>query len=262
VVWNHGGASDEAFGPMVVSVLTPASRYFHGVLDMARARVPEAKRVAIVSSSKGPFAKSLLEGAKAHVGRLGLEVGYEATYQPLVGDLEHVVKGLRKVEADIILSVGRLEDDVRLARLMMEEGVTAKVVGMVGASTAAFKEALGKEAGRFVAPSQWEDKGSYTPDVGPRAEELGLKGAEYPGAQACAMGLIAERCVELAETLDDEALWEVALTLDCTTFYGRFRVDDVGRQVGHGMVVVRWEGGERRVVWPVEAERGRFIAGG
>jgi branched-chain amino acid transport system substrate-binding protein len=262
VVWNHGGASDEAFGPMVVSVLTPASFYFHGVLHWARARFPEARRVAIIRSSKGSFSKSLAEGARAHAGRLGLEVEYEAAYEPLVGNLGQVVRGLWEAEADVVLSAGRLEDDVRLARLLVKDGVTARVIGMVGASTAMFREALGQEAGRFVAPSQWEYEASYAPSVGPMASELGLKGVEYAGAQACAMGIIAQRCVETSGALEERALWSAAVGLDCVTFYGRFRMDEVGRQVGHGMAVVRWEGGEKRVVWEGEEERWRALEGG
>ena len=39
--------------------------------------------------------------------------------------------------------------------------------------------------------------------------------------------------------------------LDFTTFYGRFKLDPAsGRQIGHAMVVVQWEGDEKLVVWP------------
>jgi len=164
-----------------------------------------------------------------------------------------IIKGLQESSAEVALVAGRLEDDVRLAKLMVKERLGAKVVGMVGASTSIFKDALGKEAGRFVAPSQWEDDASYSPDVRPTAGELGLAGAEYPAAQACAMGLIAQRCVESAGTLEDGELWRAALVLDCTTFYGRFKMDSKGKQVGHSMVVTQWQGGDKRVVWPVEA---------
>ena len=51
-------------------------------------------------------------------------------------------------------------------------------------------------------------------------------------AQAYAAGLVAQRCVEQAGTLEDQVLRETAGKLDFSTFYGRFRIDPItGRQV-------------------------------
>ena len=70
-------------------------------------------------------------------------------------------------------------------------------------------------------------------------------------AQAYAACLVAQRCGEEAGTLD-ESLRHAAGRLDFTTFYGRFRIDAAGRQVGHVMPVVRWNRGRKVVVWPPE----------
>jgi branched-chain amino acid transport system substrate-binding protein len=73
-------------------------------------------------------------------------------------------------------------------------------------------------------------------------------------AQAYAAGLIVQRCIELAGTLDQHALRQVAGQLDCTTFYGRYKIDPTtGRQLGHRMPVVQWRNGCKTVVWPVAA---------
>ncbi len=46
-------------------------------------------------------------------------------------------------------------------------------------------------------------------------------------------------------------LREVAMSLNFTTFYGRFRVESpTGRQTGHTMPVVQWRSGKKTVVWP------------
>jgi branched-chain amino acid transport system substrate-binding protein len=82
----------------------------------------------------------------------------------------------------------------------------------------------------------------------------------YPAAQAFAAGVIAGRCLRDAR-LDascpaghhDAALLAAARALDCTTLFGRFRLDPAtGRQVGHQMLTVQWQDGVRRVVWPPE----------
>ena len=44
-----------------------------------------------------------------------------------------------------------------------------------------------------------------------------------------------------------------ACQLACTTLYGAFRIDPLsGLQVGHQVLIVQWQKGVRRVVWPPE----------
>jgi len=120
------------------------------------------------------------------------------------------------------------------------------------------RHALGPAADGFFGPSQWEPEVRHHPDVGPTSAQFVAHfrarfGAEpdYPAAQAYAAGLIAGRCVELAGTCDQGALLGMARSLALTTFYGGFRLDPAtGRQVGHELVIVQWQGGERRIVWP------------
>jgi branched-chain amino acid transport system substrate-binding protein len=63
--------------------------------------------------------------------------------------------------------------------------------------------------------------------------------------------LVIQRCLELAGTLRDDALRDAANALRCRTFYGDFRLDPAsGEQVGHLIVIVQWQNGAKRVVWP------------
>ena len=49
----------------------------------------------------------------------------------------------------------------------------------------------------------------------------------------------------------DAPILAAARALDCTTLFGRFRLDPLtGAQIGHEVVTVQWQGGRRRVVWP------------
>jgi hypothetical protein len=48
--------------------------------------------------------------------------------------------------------------------------------------------------------------------------------------------------------------------LRCTTFFGRFGLGEDGRQFEHGVLVVQWRAGVKRIVWPpevAETELGR-----
>jgi branched-chain amino acid transport system substrate-binding protein len=71
-------------------------------------------------------------------------------------------------------------------------------------------------------------------------------------AQAYAAGLVAQRCLEAASNLDQTVIRRTARQLDFTTFYGRYRLDPMtGRQVGHAMPVVQWQGRHKVVRWPL-----------
>lgn len=130
--------------------------------------------------------------------------------------------------------------------------------GLVATSIVSFKDVLGSAAESFLGPSQWEPGSAFHADYGPspemvlkRLSTLRARGVDYIMAQAYAGCLVAQRCVEAAGSLDNLKLRQTAEGLDFTTFYGRFQIDpSTGRQVGHAMVVVRWQGGEKVVVWP------------
>jgi ABC-type branched-subunit amino acid transport system substrate-binding protein len=131
-------------------------------------------------------------------------------------------------------------------------------VGLVAAGVAGFGTQLGTMADGFFGPSQWEPGAASRPDAGPAAAEFATRfrtrygiAPDYPAAQAYAAGLIIERCVELAGTLRDDALREAANALGVRTFYGDFRLDPItGEQVGHTLVIVQWQKGAKRIVWP------------
>ena len=110
-----------------------------------------------------------------------------------------------------------------------------------------------------MGPSQWEQGVGYAAEYGPSAEEVmesfgraGHSSVDYPMAQAYAVGVVAGRCLEEAGTADSRTLRRVASSLDFSTFYGRFKIDETGRQVGRQALLVQWRRGRKVIVWPPE----------
>jgi branched-chain amino acid transport system substrate-binding protein len=262
VLWNHGGAADTLYArgfSWIVGILCPASRYFTGILELVHHLDPAARRLVLLGAGGSSFADAVVAGADAHARALGFEVVHQGDHHVLAGRQEGRLAPLRASRPDLVLAAGAFDDDVRFAGQLVEQAIPAKAVGLVAAGVDAFHGRLGDVADGFLGPSQWEPAVAGRPDVGPAshavAERLGGAAGtvDYPAAQAYAAGLVIERCVETAGTLDPRRLRGVAGQLDFTTFYGRFRIDPAtGRQVGHEPVVVQWQPDGKRVVWPLQ----------
>ena len=264
VLWNHSGASDDIHveGGRAVGILTPASGYFAGLIELARRLDSDAARVAHLHRRGSSFGRLAALGVWAAASD-SMFVTDVVTYSSLAGELPGVIARLERQRPDVVISAGAFDDEVLLARALVESGLRAKAIGLAAAAMQEFPHALGTHAEGFLGPSQWEPRLAYDPDFGPdpdkATEGIRAQGSapDYPAAQAYAACLIAQRCLEEAGT-DDGSLWRAACALDCATFFGRFRIDPAtGLQVGHEVVLVQWRRGRKLVVWPPAVSQAR-----
>ena len=185
----------------------------------------------------------------------GIDVRVVPFESPLL-DASALCRGAARWDPDLVVSVGTFEDDLAVAR---ERATLPErtVLALVAAGLAAFGDELGALAEGIIGPSQWEPAAGDTPLLGPDSdsfigafEEAFRRPPEYPAAQAFAIGLILMECRRrCGGSLDDAALLDAARALETTTFYGGFRLDPwTGRQVGHGIRLVRWQDGRKRLV--------------
>ena len=78
----------------------------------------------------------------------------------------------------------------------------------------------------------------------------GHRHVDYPMAQAYAGGVIVERCLAEAKSTNSSALREAAAKLRFSTFYGNFEIDETGRQIGRETMLIQWQDGQKKIVWP------------
>lgn len=262
VLWNHSGSADAIFTSnlsWVVGILTPASLYLCTILNMIKALDPTARRVALFHATTG-FATDMADGALTWIQREGFSLVLHQPYRSGTQDFTPFLRNLAQDPPDLLLGVGRLEDDLRLGRQIWEVRPKVKATSLVVAAISRFKADLHERANGFFAPSQWEPWVRYPVDFGPSEDNFlqhYLKSAtvpiDYPAAQGYAAGLVAQRCVEEAGTLDQRALREAAGRLRFTTFFGSYAIDpQTGRQTAHTMLVTQWQQGKKVIVWPKE----------
>ena len=270
LLWNQGGAADSIHQQgyrWVVGILTPASEYLSGLAPLVREAAPEASTLAILRSASGAFPRAVSSGVERGAVAQGFRIVLRQEYDPATADFSQVLEAVEQAHPDVLVAVGRIQNDLRLAQLLARRRPSIGAVAVVAAPIQQFQDALGEEVEGFLGPSQWEPSGRYPNSYGPSAQQVleslrrqGRQAIDYPMVQAYAAALVAQRCVEAAGTLDQGALREAAASLDFSTFYGRFKIDpDTGRQIGRSAVIVQWQQGRKVIVWPPEQRQARLV---
>lgn len=267
LLWNQGGASDAVYRQghhLVVGILTPATEYLAGLLPLVRRAAPEAKSIAILRASTGAFPRTVSAGVEDRAAELGFQVERIWEFEASITDFRPLLNDLASNPPDVLVGVGRIRNDLLLARQIAECGMAINAAALVATPIRQFIEEMGDLADGFIGPSQWEPSGSYPNTYGPTGREVleslarrGQQDVDYPMVQSYAAGLVAQKCLEHTGTADDQALRDAAGQLEFSTFYGKFKIDpDTGRQIGHSVVLVQWQQGRKVIVWPSEqAER-------
>ena len=269
LLWNQGGASDTVYQQgyrWIVGILTPANRYLTGLLPLVRQVAPLANTVTLMRASTGEFPKAVCAGVTEQSAELGFKIVLESEFRASSADFSGTLTEIKASHADVVVIVGRIQDDIHLARLLrMSDGGEGAIVA-VAAGIQAFHDALGNLANGFIGPSQWEPESQFVPDFGPTSREVvasfrhaGYQEVDYPMAQAYAAGVVVEHCLNEAGSADDHFLREVAAQQRFSTFYGDFHIDESGRQVGRETILVQWQDGEKKAVWPRSSAQAELV---
>ncbi len=228
-----------------------------------------AKDMLILRLGESLFSNTVCEGACAHAKKLGLcATVYD--FEQGTKDFSSILLSTKDRGADCILCCGKMQDDINLARWILEnKDVSLRVTATLAAATNEFKKQLGPRCELFVSTSQWEPYLEIDVHFGPSSQEFVHDFAhaygyvpDYAAAQAYNMGLLVSEFVRRTSSKNDEILMREALNSEFTTFYGAFRMDpQTLRQNGHRMLVTQWQKGEKKIVFPKEFSNSVFSVG-
>jgi branched-chain amino acid transport system substrate-binding protein len=129
----------------------------------------------------------------------------------------------------------------------------------------------------IIGPSQWEPLAQIDAEsaasvgmdfFGPSSQEFTEAYQEaydeepsYHAAGGYVAGLLLQKAIEDADSLDTDAVAAALDNLDILTFYGHIQFDTTedshGLQIGHSMMYIQWQGMAdelaKQIVWPPEA---------
>jgi branched-chain amino acid transport system substrate-binding protein len=241
LVWNHGGSGDDvetAHPGHVVSVLTPTTRYaepFLSHLAACAGPVPPLR----IAHGKGRFGRQVASGAEAYARQLGFG-------RLSVGPADAMLRG-ELPEDWVLVTAGTFEEDIETVTRARGLARPPRLTCAVAAGVRDFGEAVEHPDGTFGI-AQWFPGSDQPPLLGPSESEFlnayhasagGPPG--YPAAQAAAAAVLAAHCARQAGSTERELLWSAAASLDTSTLFGTFKIDQAnGAQISHQTVLIRW----------------------
>jgi branched-chain amino acid transport system substrate-binding protein len=263
---NHGGAADSLYDGqprLLVGVLSPASDYFAGLVQLVSQLKFWRKRVAMLCSPS-PFGRAVSGGFEhgcaarpVHWRGVRLRVHHEAAHlrdQALMDFLLHLIRA----HINVLVSASSFEQDLALVDAVIRANLNIPVLACVAAGVRQFVLRLGEAAEGIVGPSQWEATVDNRPEIGPAAPEFarrmqaaGVDHCDYPAAQIYAAGLLTATALQRCASLDQNRLREALADLRTSTLFGEFAIDRVsGRQIGHRVLLVQWHHGDKVIIHP------------
>jgi branched-chain amino acid transport system substrate-binding protein len=262
VMITAGAADDDAYktgNTSLFQLYTPGSLYMTSAVDMLKGLDPAAKIALVYESDK--FSTSVIQGIKPYLATQGFEVVLEEGYATDTSDFGPIVNKIASAGATVLLGGGHYNDGTALARAIFERNIGLDFEFLLVAPADSKFPELGDAAVGVATSSQWELVATHTeaeaaklgkPWFGPTGEDFAAAYQNaftdpptYHVAGGYAAGLILQKAIIDADSVDPEAVKAALNAMDLFTFYGGIKFDTSaeahGLQIAHQMVVVQWQ---------------------
>jgi branched-chain amino acid transport system substrate-binding protein len=277
IMITTGAASDATYMKGYKSVFqlyTPASRYLTGAVDLLASLDPNAKKIAFVYEND-KFSTDVVNAAKAYAEGKGYEVVLFEGYDTGTADFAPFINKIVGAAPDAIMGGGHFADGSTFAKQLYEKQVAAKFIALLVAPPELKFAEIGDAALGIIGPSQWEPQAAYReeaaqaadiewygPSVADFVAAYEAKYGEEPAYHAAggyAAGLILQKAIESAGSLEPDKIRAALEGMRLLTFYGGVQFDTTaeahGLQTFHDMVYIQWQKDAagalvKQVVWP------------
>jgi branched-chain amino acid transport system substrate-binding protein len=230
-------------------ILPPAELFLAGLIDMASER--GLSRVAVISED-ALFPRAAASGAAERATSMGLEVVANEIYASGDPNFAEFLTDIDRADVEVLaMAASSLSDFISMVRQMREMNVDLQMFGTSGA-VAEFQAELGADAEYAYGLSAWEPSLPH-PGIGEFVsgyqEAFGREPSFHAAGAYGSCRLFAD-AIEQAGSLDQDAIREQLLTMETTTVFGPYAVDERGYQIANQGVFIQWQDGRKVVVWP------------
>ena len=261
ILVEGNGASETLFAQSyqnLFAVLTPAGSHAESAL---RLLADQGATSVVIAYADTLYPKSVADSAEQWAKQYGMEVLAVQGYPQDATDISGIVSSLKDLDPDVLVGAGYYKDAVLFVRTAKELDFNPKATVLtIGPTDPAFGREVGADANYVMAPTQWESSMSYEGEYFGSASDYAKRYREkwgappaYQAASATAAALTLQAAIEVAGSLDANAVRTALRNLDISTFYGPIKLDSAGRNTAKPMGVVQIQDGEVLVVAPSNA---------
>jgi branched-chain amino acid transport system substrate-binding protein len=248
-IWKNGYTN-------VIGMWSPAGRYAIGFLAILSER--HIGEIAIVTADD-LFSASVAEGARKWAPQYGVQPTSFITVSKANPDMERAATEARASGAEVLVMAGHIEESISMRTALRRLGWGPRAFyASVGPALTAYRERLGPDADGSFSTSVWEPTEDLRMPDSPQflrafVTAYGMT-PSYHAATAYAAGQILEKAILRAGRPDRDEVRKALFTMDTTSILGRHAVDRTGVQTKRFPMIVQWQAGERKIVWPPEVQ--------
>jgi len=252
----------------IVQGIMQADQFGRPYLDMLAKIDPNNKKIAMIYEDH-LFPKSVATLVKDIAEKLGFQVVLFDRFPSGAQDVSAVLTRVKQLKPDHIYFMANIEGSIVGLRQMSELKVSARSIGILDNGMYYYKQALGgKTLDGIMGPVEWDMSQRYKGiTLGPNNDEfLALHKKRFPGVEpdnhtplGTNAGIILQRAIELAGTLDSVKVRQQFCTMKLTTLMGPQAWDcETGlmkypQDGGMPAIVTQWrEDASTVTVWPPE----------
>jgi len=245
-IWQQGYRN-------VFGLYLAASRYTIGMLELSA--LEGFRKVAIVSADD-TFSTTVASGADNWANKFGMQVVNYEVFKKGTRDLSPIAEKLAKSSAEVVIVCGHFNESVDMKKALAEVGYEPGVYfATVGPALTRYLDKLGHDLADSTFTSvQWSADVNYRPGSKAAFYEPFVNAYKvepsYHAAIAFAGGDVLATAIERVATMDKARVREMLYSMDILTVVGRYGVDKTGMQVKHFPVLMQWQDGVQKVVWP------------
>jgi len=236
----------------IFNIVAVAEDYQKGAVHLAGQI--GVKKIAIIGEDS-LFPRQSGIGAKQWAGKLGLQVVLEENYPQKQTDFTALLQKIKASGAEAVMSNSYFADAAAQLRQMRELNVNFKLFSStVGPGLPNFAEQLGGTAEYVLGFSQWEPLPDILKHPGMKeyiAEYKKRYGEEpnYHAGGTYGALQVTEAALKQAGSFDSQKLRDALASIETTTIFGRYKVNEKGMNDHEGLTFQILQG-QRRVVFP------------
>lgn len=269
VIWS---ASAEGLYKQGYKYIVSATQQASSLLGLPGIKAMKAlgvKKLAIVYDDE-PFPAGIAQGSADWAKANGMEVTMFEKYAKGTKDFSILIQKAKASGAEAFFPAGYEDDEMAVARQLHELNVDFDANYVVYASQPQFL-AIGKDADYLISQTLLHDKINWKVTDGLNREQMIARykelfpSAQYPAdfqtALAYGAGVILEKMITNAQSLDAQKLKDAALALDgkVTVMCGEYHIEPSGRQTGMEFAVMQKQPQGLEVIYPASIATAKAI---